>query len=169
MCIGYSSDLILYVFVCMVCECGIGEDFIGFFFVLMWVDIVMDFGFVVYDVDVYVIYVYGFVEVVGLMCLQVFLCGVECMFEQFEMFWYGVSWFGVVFQNVNFLCDFVDDMDCLYCGYFGGIEWLMDVECDVWVEMIMQQFEDVCVVILLLFRDVCVVVCSVFVLFVVLI
>jgi phytoene/squalene synthetase len=150
---GYSSDLILHAFARTARECGIGEDLTGPFFASMRADIATDSGFAAYDADAHATYVHGSAEVVGLMCLQVFLRGVERTPEQLETLRHGASRLGAAFQNVNFLRDLADDTDRLHRGYLGGTERLTDAERDAWVETITQQLEDARAAIPLLPRD----------------
>ncbi len=56
----------------------------------------------------------------GLMCLQVFLRGVERTPEELETLRHGARQLGAAFQNVNFLRDLADDTDRLHRGYLGG-------------------------------------------------
>ena len=150
---GYSSDLILHAFARTARECAIGEDLTGPFFASMRADIATGSGFAAYDADAHATYVHGSAEVVGLMCLQVFLRGVERTPEQLETLRHGASRLGAAFQNVNFLRDLADDTDRLHRGYLGGAERLTDAERDAWVETITQQLEDARAAIPLLPRD----------------
>lgn len=150
---GYSSDLILHAFARTARECAISEDLTGPFFASMRADIATDSGFAAYDADAHATYVHGSAEVVGLMCLQVFLRGVERTPEQLETLRHGASRLGAAFQNVNFLRDLADDTDRLHRGYLGGTERLTDAERDAWVETITQQLEDARAAIPLLPRD----------------
>lgn len=150
---GYSSDLILHAFARTARECAIGEDLTGPFFASMRADIATDSAFAAYDADAHATYVHGSAEVVGLMCLQVFLRGVERTPEQLETLRHGASRLGAAFQNVNFLRDLADDTDRLHRGYLGGTERLTDAERDAWVETITQQLDDARAAIPLLPRD----------------
>lgn len=139
---GYSSDLILHAFARTARECGIGEDLTQPFFDSMRADIEEDAGFAAYDIDAHAAYVYGSAEVVGLMCLQVFLRGVERTPEELETLRHGARQLGAAFQNVNFLRDLADDTDRLHRGYLGGTARLTDADRDAWVATVFRQLSD---------------------------
>ena len=60
-------------------------------------------------------YIHGSADVVGLMCLQVFVKGNR---EKFEELKYSAMKLGSAFQKVNFLRDMKDDMELLDRTYF---------------------------------------------------
>lgn len=64
-------------------------------------------------------YIYGSADVVGLMCLKVFLSGDE---EKYENLKYAAMKLGSAFQKVNFLRDLKDDYEVLNRSYFPGID-----------------------------------------------
>lgn len=64
-------------------------------------------------------YIYGSAEVVGLMCLRVFVNGHQELYEQLKP--YAMS-LGSAFQKVNFLRDAKDDYDQLGRVYFPGVD-----------------------------------------------
>lgn len=61
------------------------------------------------DPDEQEAYVYGSAEVVGLMCLQVFLAGRTPHADELEVMIASARALGAAFQNVNFLRDLADD------------------------------------------------------------
>ena len=65
-------------------------------------------------------YVYGSAEVVGLMCLRVFLCGDTWDAERLEPVEHGAARLGAAFQKINFLRDLGDDAAQLGRAYFPG-------------------------------------------------
>lgn len=150
---GYSSDLILHAFARTARECGIGEDLTRPFFDSMRADIAGEAGFAAYDADAHASYVYGSAEVVGLMCLQVFLREGDRTPEDLETLRRGARQLGAAFQNVNFLRDLADDTDRLHRGYLGGSERLTDADRDAWVETIVRQLADARAAIPLLPKD----------------
>jgi phytoene/squalene synthetase len=79
----------------------------------------MDLKSVDYDSELYQEYILGSAEVVGLMCLQVFVEGNTVMFESLKP--YAMK-LGSAFQKVNFLRDFKDDFQILGRTYFPNIE-----------------------------------------------
>jgi phytoene synthase len=150
---GYSSDLILHAFARTARECGIGEDLTRPFFDSMRADIAGEAGFAAYDADAHASYVYGSAEVVGLMCLQVFLREGDRTPEDLETLRRGARQLGAAFQNVNFLRDLADDTDRLHRGYLGGSERLTDADRDAWVATIARQLADARAAIPLLPKD----------------
>lgn len=64
-------------------------------------------------------YIYGSADVVGLMCLKVFVNGDE---EKYENLKYAAMKLGSAFQKVNFLRDLKDDYEVLNRSYFPGID-----------------------------------------------
>ena len=69
-------------------------------------------------------YVYGSAEVVGLMCLRVFVQGQSYPPHRLETLETGARALGAAFQKVNFLRDLAADHDKLGRSYFPGIEVL---------------------------------------------
>lgn len=72
-----------------------------------------------YDsVEDYESYIYGSADVVGLMCLKVFVGGDQ---ERFEALKEPAMRLGSAFQKVNFLRDLKDDYEVLNRSYFPGV------------------------------------------------
>jgi phytoene synthase len=150
---GYSSDLILHAFARTARECLIGEDLTQPFFDSMTADIAADAGFAAYDADAHANYVYGSAEVVGLMCLRVFLREEDRTPQEHETLVRGARQLGAAFQNVNFLRDLADDTDRLHRGYLAGSTRLTDADRDAWVETVHRQLDDARTAIPLLPKD----------------
>ncbi|PWU00323.1 MAG: phytoene synthase [Bacteroidetes bacterium] len=79
----------------------------------------MDLNPVDYNTELYEEYILGSAEVVGLMCLQVFVDGNRLLYEELKP--YAMK-LGSAFQKVNFLRDLKDDYQVLGRTYFPGIE-----------------------------------------------
>lgn len=79
----------------------------------------MDLKQVDYDSELYKEYILGSAEVVGLMCLQVFVEGNKAMYESLKP--YAMK-LGSAFQKINFLRDLKDDYQILGRTYFPNIE-----------------------------------------------
>lgn len=79
----------------------------------------MDLQLVNYNTDLYNQYILGSAEVVGLMCLQIFVNGDKEKYEALKP--YAMK-LGSAFQKVNFLRDLKDDYQVLGRIYFPGIE-----------------------------------------------
>lgn len=150
---GYSSDLILHAFARTARACGIGEELTRPFFDSMRADIAGDSGFTAYDADAHAAYVYGSAEVVGLMCLRVFLRDATRTPAELDILERGARRLGAAFQNVNFLRDLADDTDRLQRGYLGGSARLTDADRDACVDTVHRQLADARAAIPLLPKD----------------
>ena len=71
------------------------------------------------SVEEYKKYIYGSADVVGLMCLKVFVKGSESSFSKLSPF--AIS-LGSAFQKVNFLRDLKDDSNVLNRVYFPNVD-----------------------------------------------
>ena len=71
------------------------------------------------SVEEYKKYIYGSADVVGLMCLKVFVKGSESSFSELSPF--AIS-LGSAFQKVNFLRDLKDDSNVLNRIYFPNVD-----------------------------------------------
>lgn len=79
----------------------------------------MDLQKIDYNSDLYKEYILGSAEVVGLMCLQIFVNGDK---EQYEKLKPYAMTLGSAFQKVNFLRDMKDDYYTLGRVYFPGLD-----------------------------------------------
>jgi phytoene/squalene synthetase len=124
---GFSSNLIVHAFARTARECGIGEPLIGPFFASMRTDLLT----ARHDAASHDDYVYGSAEVVGLMCLQVFVnAGAPHPVDPDPALVDGARRLGAAFQDVNFLRDQHHDEDALgrdYLGLGGGLSSRTDV------------------------------------------
>lgn len=78
----------------------------------------MDLEDMTYDSELYKEYIMGSAEVVGLMCLKVFVHGDEQMYNDLKSY---AQVLGSAFQKVNFLRDLKDDYQILGRTYFPNI------------------------------------------------
>ncbi|MET0860700.1 MAG: squalene/phytoene synthase family protein [Microbacterium sp.] len=113
---GFSANLIVHAFARTARECGIGSDLIEPFFASMRTDL----STARHDAASHDDYVYGSAEVVGLMCLQVFVNAgsghpVPAPADLVD----GARRLGAAFQDVNFLRDQGHDEDALGRDYLG--------------------------------------------------
>ena len=83
-------------------------------------------------VEEYNDYIYGSADVVGLMCLKVFVNGDE---EKYENLKESAMKLGSAFQKVNFLRDLKDDYELLHRSYFPGVN-LKELSVDEKAEII---------------------------------
>jgi phytoene synthase len=112
---GISLNPILHSFQKIVREYKIEHELIDAFLYSME----MDLGRVVYDDSKYKEYIYGSAEVVGLMCLKVFVEGNQ---EQYEKLKGDARSLGAAFQKVNFLRDIKSDFQERGRIYFPEID-----------------------------------------------
>lgn len=113
---GFSANLIVHAFARTARECGIGEDLIRPFFASMRTDLATQ----RHDDASHDAYVYGSAEVVGLMCLQVFVnAGAQHPDSPSADLVDGARRLGAAFQDVNFLRDLDHDEAALGRDYLG--------------------------------------------------
>lgn len=113
---GFSTNLVVHAFALTARECAISSELIRPFFASMRTDLTRT----THDDASHDAYVYGSAEVVGLMCLQVFVNAarpttVAPAAELVE----GARRLGAAFQDVNFLRDRADDRERLGRDYLG--------------------------------------------------
>jgi phytoene/squalene synthetase len=87
----------------------------------------MDLNKQTYDEAKYELYILGSAEVVGLMCLKIFVNGSEAEYQRLKP---AAMKLGSAFQKINFLRDLNDDFNELGRTYFPGIN-LKDFDCDI--------------------------------------
>jgi 15-cis-phytoene synthase len=117
---GYSGNLVVHAFARTAVGCGIGEELIDPFFESMRADLATT----IHTQDSFDRYVYGSAEVVGLMCLRVFLAGdaAGARAGDYARLAPGARRLGAAFQKLNFLRDLAEDHDSLGRCYFPGLE-----------------------------------------------
>lgn len=156
--VGYSSDLVIHAFARTARESGIDESLTQPFFDSMRADL----GEVestprpaplTYDAEAHARYVHGSAEVVGLMCLRVFLRGRSLTKDERDRLEFGARQLGAAFQNINFLRDLADDTDRLGRSYLSAGDRLSDADRDDWVRTVRAQLDDARTVIPLLPKD----------------
>ena len=113
---GYSTNPIVHAFALTAQKYGIERELITSFFASMR----MDMTTVEYDEAAYQRYIYGSAEIVGLMCLKVFVEGDTAQYEQLRD---GASHLGAAYQKVNFLRDMKADYELLGRVYFPGVDY----------------------------------------------
>ncbi|MEN2402691.1 phytoene/squalene synthase family protein [Flavobacterium sp. MC2016-06] len=114
--IGISLNPILNSFQHTVKQYNITDDLIQAFLKSMKLDLVKS----NYNTQTeYEDYIYGSADVVGLMCLKVFVTGKDQKYEQLK---HQAMRLGSAFQKVNFLRDLKDDNLILNRNYFPGVD-----------------------------------------------
>ncbi len=111
---GISLNPILNSFQATVNKYNIDIKLIDQFFFSME----MDLNPVEYSKELYDKYIVGSAEVVGLMCLRIFVEGDDYMYNELK---YYASKLGAAFQKINFLRDLKDDWEGLGRVYFPEI------------------------------------------------
>lgn len=114
---GFSTNLVVYAFAHTAREAGIKRDIIEPFFHSMRMDLTER----EHDQKGFDTYVYGSAEVVGLMCLKVFMVGRDYSKEERVTLIAGARALGAAFQKVNFLRDLASDFKKLGRSYFPGV------------------------------------------------
>ena len=109
-----SLNPVLHGFQLMVNKYEIDLDLIEAFFKSM----AMDLDFSTYNDSRYLEYIYGSAEVVGLMCLKVFVEGDQAMYQRLKR---PAEMLGSAFQKVNFLRDIKSDFEERGRVYFPGV------------------------------------------------
>ena len=118
---GYSTNLVVHAFALTARECGIGEELVTPFFASMRADLSVR----RHDRPSFEEYVYGSAEVVGLMCLRVFLAcprAVGAGQAPYDELAGGARRLGAAFQKVNFLRDLAADYHERGRSYFPGVD-----------------------------------------------
>lgn len=107
---GFHTDLVLHAWACTARRCGIDPEHMRAFFSSMRSDLEQ----VVHDRDSLARYIHGSAEVIGLMCLDIFLAHAGPVSGR-QRAWLedGAAALGASFQKVNFLRDLADDRDVL--------------------------------------------------------
>lgn len=112
---GRSANLIVHAFALTARRYGIEPDLITPFFASMRADLTES----EHDQTSFETYVHGSAEVVGLMCLRVFVNGDPVTYQRLAP---GAQRLGAAFQKVNFLRDLAADHDKLGRSYLPGID-----------------------------------------------
>ncbi len=112
---GCSANLVVHAFALAAAKHGIGRDLVDPFFDSMRADLSVK----VHDPASLEGYVYGSAEVVGLMCLRIFVGGDDRLYRELAP---GARRLGAAFQKVNFLRDLHADQSELGRTYLPGTE-----------------------------------------------
>ncbi len=163
---GYSSNPVVHAFARTARESGIDVELTRPFFASMRTDLrgwadeeqsgatgtgkATPIGF---DEAMHAEYVYGSAEVVGLMCLRVFLRDERPSSARRDRLERGARSLGAAFQNVNFLRDLADDTDRLARSYLSP-DMVMSPDLQRrWIATIREQLADASGTLPLLPRD----------------
>lgn len=146
---GYSSNPIVHAFAHTARESGIGTDLTAPFFASMRTDLPAPERAIntsaapgTFDDAAHAEYVYGSAQVVGLMCLRVFVREETFSPGQHAALERGAQSLGSAFQNVNFLRDLADDTSRLGRSYLSDRGTLTPDQHQRWVAVIREQLDD---------------------------
>lgn len=109
---GISLNPVLHSFQCIVKKYNIPDELIQAFLKSMKADLIKNGNYNKPEIDEYI---YGSAEVVGLMCLKVFVAGDEILYSELKS---PAMKLGSAFQKVNFLRDLKNDVENLNRSYF---------------------------------------------------
>ena len=113
---GISLTPVLHSFQNVVNKYNIERELIDAFLDSMEMDLNLN----AYEDNLYQKYIYGSAEVVGLMCLRVFVNGDENMYKHLYA---SARSLGSAFQKINFLRDIKSDFDERGRVYFPGVDF----------------------------------------------
>lgn len=115
--VGLSTNPIIHAYQLTANKYNISNELLVAFFQSMKMDLYN----IEYNTNNYQEYIYGSAEVVGLMCLKVFVEGDEKLYEQLKS---GARSLGAAFQKVNFLRDMRSDFEDRSRTYFPGVDFI---------------------------------------------
>ncbi|MFF1879384.1 phytoene/squalene synthase family protein [Leifsonia sp. NPDC058230] len=135
---GYSANVVVHSFATTARSVGIDRTLTAPFFASMRRDL----SPVDFSSDELSAYIYGSAEVIGLMCLRVFLAPAAVPDDRRLRLEAGARRLGAAFQKINFLRDVAEDWSRLGRSYFPGIDparltdrqklaLVVDIECDL--------------------------------------
>lgn len=149
---GYSSNPIVHAFGRTARAAGIDASLTGPFFASMRTDLADAtesaadangiVGLRAFDADAHAAYVYGSAEVVGLMCLRIFMRDEQASPERMARLEHGARRLGAAFQNINFLRDLADDTDRLGRSYLSVDAAMTPERQSEWITTIRAQLAD---------------------------
>lgn len=115
--VRFHTDPVLHAYAATARRCGFDPEHVRAFFASMRRDLTQT----RYSPGEFAQYVYGSAEVIGLMCLSVFLAGREVGAAERARMEEGARSLGSAFQKINFLRDFGEDRDALGRSYFPEV------------------------------------------------
>lgn len=149
---GYSSNPVVHAFATTARAAGIDDSLTRPFFASMRMDLEgsrqdgaapdLDTVSAWFDAEKHDDYVYGSAEVVGLMCLRVFLRDETVSAVDRQTLEHGARRLGAAFQNVNFLRDLADDSQRLGRSYLSDRAVITPELQRHWIDVITGQLDD---------------------------
>lgn len=114
----FHSDPVLHAYALSARRCQFNEEHVVAFFSSMRRDLNQS----THDAASFQDYVYGSAEVIGLLCLSVFLADHPVTEQEHDRLEAGARSLGAAFQKINFLRDLAEDSETLGRTYFPGVE-----------------------------------------------
>jgi phytoene synthase len=135
--IGISTNPVINAFINTVKKYNIDEELVGAFLKSMRADLSKQIYNSTAEINEYI---YGSADVVGLMCLKVFVNGNQTEFDKLKD---SAMKLGSAFQKVNFLRDLKQDFEDLNRTYFPNINTdnITNIEKDEIIKDIRKDFE----------------------------
>lgn len=135
--IGISTNPVINAFINTVKKYNIDEELVGAFLKSMRADLSKQIYNSTEEINEYI---YGSADVVGLMCLKVFVNGNQTEFDKLKD---SAMKLGSAFQKVNFLRDLKQDFEDLNRTYFPNINTdnITNIEKDEIIKDIRKDFE----------------------------
>lgn len=115
---GFSTNLVVHAFARTAQHAGIGADLVVPFFASMRTDLTT----LRHTEESVADYVYGSAEVIGLMCLRIFMTGNPVEADREARLQHGARCLGAAFQKINFLRDIAQDYRTLGRVYLPGTD-----------------------------------------------
>ncbi|SIS44654.1 Phytoene/squalene synthetase [Corynebacterium appendicis CIP 107643] len=116
----FHTDPVLHAWANTHRRCKLNDDHVRAFFASMRRDTQDGAGYSSFSAEDLGFYIYGSAEVIGLMCLDIFLHGHDPSPTDRRTMEEGARALGSAFQKVNFLRDFAEDHHNLGRGYLGS-------------------------------------------------
>jgi phytoene synthase len=113
---GFHTDPVLHAWAGTVRRCGLDMDQMHAFFASMRADLTPT----VHDRDSLAAYIHGSAEVIGLLCLDIFLTHGGTTGADRDRLADGAAALGAAFQKINFLRDVGEDVTLLHRAYLPG-------------------------------------------------
>lgn len=114
----FHSDPVLHAYALSARRCHFNPEHVVAFFSSMRRDLHQS----THDTTSFQDYIYGSAEVIGLLCLSVFLTDHPVTEQEHARLESGARSLGAAFQKINFLRDLAEDSETLGRTYFPGLE-----------------------------------------------
>lgn len=120
----FHTDPVLHAYADTARRCGFQDEHVRDFFAAMRRDLTQ----ADHDADSFESYIYGSAEVIGLLCLQIFLADEPTPEPERARMEAGARSLGAAFQKINFLRDMAEDAHTLGRAYLPGAGKLCEAD-----------------------------------------